>query len=55
MVRKIAGDPHALRDELEKEFGLDKKTCYVKHPAGHVVMKGHHKLKVVEFLQQRGF
>jgi large subunit ribosomal protein L49 len=55
IVKKIAGDSHALRDDLEKELGLNNKTCFVKHPTGHVVLKGVHKPKILEFLQQRGF
>jgi large subunit ribosomal protein L49 len=55
MVRKITGDSNILRNDLEKELGLDKKTCYVKLPAGHVYMKGQHKEKVLKFLTDRGF
>jgi large subunit ribosomal protein L49 len=55
MVRKIAGDVHALRRELEKELGLDSKTCRVTQPAGHVVMKGNHKAKILQFLMAKGF
>jgi hypothetical protein len=55
MVRKIAGDSHALRQALMDHLGLDKKTCFVKSPAMHVYMKGNHRKAVNEFLLSKGF
>jgi large subunit ribosomal protein L49 len=55
MITKIAGDAQSLRADLEQLLKLDKKTCWVKPPAGHIILKGHHTTAVTKFLQGKGF
>lgn len=54
-VRKITGDLHALRDELRTWLGKKEEHVKINPLTQHVVVKGHHKDKVAEFLTGRGF
>ncbi|KAF9701832.1 hypothetical protein EKO04_000827 [Ascochyta lentis] len=54
-VRKVTGDPHALRDDLQAWLAKKKdEDVKVNALTGHVVVKGHHKAEIAEFLQGRG-
>lgn len=55
IVRKIAGDPKKLRDDLVQYLAIDEERVWVGKVTAHVYMKGHHKTKVEQFLAERGF
>ena len=55
LVRKVAGDVEALRDQLRDGLGLLKERCVVNGVTRQVVIKGHMKPDVVNFLRQRKF
>ena len=55
-IRKIAGDAHALRRELQAFLGIQKdKDCAVSAVTGHIVLKGHWRSEVDRFLVAKGF
>ncbi|KZM25018.1 uncharacterized protein EKO05_0009475 [Ascochyta rabiei] len=53
-VRKITGDLHALRDELQAWLAKKEDHVKVNSLTGHVVVKGHHTSSIAEFLKARG-
>ncbi|KAH7394257.1 mitochondrial large subunit ribosomal protein-domain-containing protein [Phaeosphaeria sp. MPI-PUGE-AT-0046c] len=53
-VRKITGDPSALRDELRVWLNKKNEDVKINTVTGHVVVKGHCKEEVQKFLGGRG-
>ncbi|KAH6637683.1 mitochondrial large subunit ribosomal protein-domain-containing protein [Boeremia exigua] len=53
-VRKTSGNLHALRDELRAWLAKKEEDVYINPLTGHIVVKGHHKSKVMAFLEDRG-
>ena len=53
-VRKITGDLHALREELRAWLAKKDDDVKVNPLTQHVVVKGHHKDRIAEFLTGRG-
>lgn len=53
-VRKVTGDSNALRDELRAWLSKKDEHVTVNPLTQHVVVKGHHKEKLVDFLSKRG-
>ncbi|KAJ4982614.1 mitochondrial large ribosomal subunit l49, partial [Stagonosporopsis vannaccii] len=53
-VRKVTGDLHALRDELRTWLAKKDDDVKVNTLTQHVVVKGHHKDTIAEFLRGRG-
>ncbi|KAF2660664.1 hypothetical protein K491DRAFT_648907 [Lophiostoma macrostomum CBS 122681] len=54
-IRKITGDISALRDELRVYLNKGDGDVRVNNLTQQVVVKGHHKLEISKFLQDRGF
>jgi large subunit ribosomal protein L49 len=54
-VRKIDGNPEVLRDALRERPGLEGKRVVVNEVTKHVVIKGHVKPEVIDFLRERRF
>jgi len=54
-VRKITGDLAALRDELRDLLGKKDEDVTINPLTRQVLIKGHHKKQVQEFLIARGF
>lgn len=53
-VRKVTGELAALRDELRTWLSKKDEEVKVNALTGHVIVKGHHKNEVEEFLKKRG-
>ena len=53
-VRKVTGDLHALREELKTWLAKKDEHVTVNALTQHVIVKGHHKDKIAEFLKGRG-
>ncbi|CBX98393.1 hypothetical protein IAQ61_010490 [Plenodomus lingam] len=51
-VRRITGDIRALKEELGK--ALDSDEVGINALTQHVIVKGHHKEKIEQFLTERG-
>ena len=54
-IRKVTGDATALRDELRVYLNKMEGEVRVNSLTNHVILKGHHKPEVEEFLRNRGF
>lgn len=54
-VRKITGDLSQLRDELRVWLNKKNEDVKINSLTQHVVVKGHCKEEVQEFLEGRGF
>ncbi|KAL2356098.1 mitochondrial large subunit ribosomal protein-domain-containing protein [Cryomyces antarcticus] len=54
-IRKISGSVQALRDDLQKELGVQNKDCTINTLTGHIIVKGWHKGRVTQFLLERQF
>lgn len=54
-VRKITGDLQALRDELRAWLSKKDEDVKINTLTQQVIVKGHHKEKIGEFLKARGF
>ncbi|KAF3033820.1 hypothetical protein E8E12_003982 [Didymella heteroderae] len=54
-VRKITGDLQALRDELRAWLSKKDEDVKINTLTQQVIVKGHHKEKIEEFLKGRGF
>ncbi|KAK4101237.1 hypothetical protein N658DRAFT_496532 [Parathielavia hyrcaniae] len=60
-IKKVEGDRAAFRAELSRGLGLaevdakGKKTVWVNTLTGHVIVAGHRKSQVVEWLEKLGF
>nr|OQO15500.1 hypothetical protein B0A51_16911 [Rachicladosporium sp. CCFEE 5018] len=54
-VKKIDGKIEDLRDELRVHLGLGEKEAVINRITNHVVLKGHHRPKVEQFLRERKF
>lgn len=55
IVRKIDGRREVLRDELRMALGLEDKNCIINGLNGHIIVKGHLKKEIVNFLRERRF
>ncbi|KAA8622634.1 Img2 domain containing protein [Pyrenophora tritici-repentis] len=55
IIRKVAGDLVALRDEVKDFLGNKGEEVTINHLTSHVQIKGHCKREVEEFLTARGF
>lgn len=55
LVRKIDGEVEVLRDQLRARLHLKKEDCIVNPITRQVVMKGHWKPEVANFLRERQF
>lgn len=53
-VRKITGDLHALREELQMWLSKKEQDVTVNTLTGHVIVKGHDSGRIAEFLTARG-
>ncbi|KAL6709475.1 54S ribosomal protein img2, mitochondrial [Coniothyrium glycines] len=53
-IRKITGDPSALRDELRVLLNKKEGDVKVNTLNNHVIIKGHHTVEVSDFLKARG-
>lgn len=53
-VRKVTGDLQALRDELRTWLSKKDEDVKINPLTQHVVVKGHHKEKIADFLRGRG-
>ncbi|KAK4120533.1 hypothetical protein N657DRAFT_649032 [Parathielavia appendiculata] len=60
-IKKVEGDRAAFRTELARGLGLaevddkGRKTVVVNTLTGHVIVAGHRKNQVVEWLEKQGF
>lgn len=54
-VRRVDGNPKALRDALKDALGLEREEVIVSPLTKHVVVKGHVKPQVEKFLRERMF
>lgn len=54
-IRRIDGNPLALRDALQAHLGLKKDECVVNGLTKQVIVKGHVKDKIETFLEARRF
>ncbi|KAL5121057.1 mitochondrial 54S ribosomal protein img2 [Pleosporales sp. CAS-2024a] len=54
-IRKVNGDLVQLRDELRAFLRKRIDHVTINYLTQHVVVKGHHKHEVKDFLEQRGF
>ncbi|RKF54050.1 putative mitochondrial large ribosomal subunit [Golovinomyces cichoracearum] len=54
-IRKVEGNVKALRDELREAMNLTEKECTINHLTGHVLVKGHRKQEIINFLTERKF
>ncbi|KAF2196350.1 hypothetical protein GQ43DRAFT_383512 [Delitschia confertaspora ATCC 74209] len=55
IIRKITGDLHVLKDEVKELLRKDEKDVKINDLTKQVVIKGHHKVQVMEYLASRGF
>lgn len=55
LVRKVDGSVEALRDELRMSFAMDEAGVTINPVTKHVVLKGHLKPKIQQFLWERLF
>ncbi|KAF1928925.1 Img2-domain-containing protein [Didymella exigua CBS 183.55] len=54
-VRKVTGDLQALRDELRSWLAKKDEDVKINTLTQQVIVKGHHKETVADFLSARGF
>jgi large subunit ribosomal protein L49 len=54
-VKKVDGNLPLLRDALRERLNLDSKHAIVNDRTRHVVLKGHYKQEVLQFLRERRF
>ncbi|OJD34645.1 mitochondrial large ribosomal subunit [Diplodia corticola] len=54
-VRKVSGDSQALKKELQTYLNISAEDIWVTHPSGHIVAKGQHYSKTIEFLESKKF
>ena len=54
-VRKIDGKKEILRDELRQLLGVASEDAVVNGTTGHIIIKGHYKPEIVQFLRERRF
>ncbi|WPH04357.1 Hypothetical protein R9X50_00724700 [Acrodontium crateriforme] len=54
-VKKIDGSIEAFRDALREELGLGEKEATINPITKHVILKGHWKPQVEQFLRKRKF
>ncbi|KAF2459379.1 mitochondrial large subunit ribosomal protein-domain-containing protein [Lineolata rhizophorae] len=55
IVRKITGDPHALRNDLRQYIGLEDEDAWVNSITKQVILSGFHVEQVHEFLKGKNF
>ncbi|KAF2278497.1 uncharacterized protein EI97DRAFT_431724 [Westerdykella ornata] len=55
VVRRVTGDVHALKDELRLFLGKTDDEVHLTQVSRQVIVKGHHKQQVLDFLSARGF
>lgn len=55
MVKKIVGDPRALKDELVEELRFPVDDVKINPVTNHIKIKGFHADKVQKWLEARGF
>lgn len=53
-IRKITGDLSALRDELRVFLNKKNEDVKINSLTQHVIVKGHHKPQITDFLVARG-
>ncbi|KAL1639462.1 54S ribosomal protein img2, mitochondrial [Diplodia intermedia] len=54
-LRKISGDLKALQSELRAYLDIPEHDITIITTTGHIVAKGDHYLKIVEFLKSKQF
>lgn len=54
-IRKIDGDVQVLRDQLEKELGLDRSHVVVNSLTRQIIVKGWKKPEIARFLEGKHF
>jgi large subunit ribosomal protein L49 len=54
-VKKVDGDLTALRDVLREKLSLDEKHVIINARTRHVIIKGHYKQEVIQYLRERRF
>jgi large subunit ribosomal protein L49 len=54
-VKKVDGSLTALRDVLREKLNLDEKHVIINARTRHVIIKGHYKQEVVQYLRERRF
>ncbi|KAF2470374.1 uncharacterized protein BDR25DRAFT_225956 [Lindgomyces ingoldianus] len=53
-VRKVSGDLNALKDELRRFLNKRVGDVTINALTKHVIVKGHHKPEIMQFLKARG-
>ncbi|KKY14662.1 putative mitochondrial large ribosomal subunit [Diplodia seriata] len=54
-LRKISGDVKALQSELRAYLDIPEHDITINPTTGHIIAKGDHYMKIVEFLKSKQF
>jgi large subunit ribosomal protein L49 len=54
-IRKVEGNIEALRQHLVEKLHLDPNYIHINHLTKHVIIKGHLKKRVQQFLEEQKF
>ncbi|CAK3963731.1 39S ribosomal L49, mitochondrial [Lecanosticta acicola] len=54
-VKRIDGETSVLRDELRQLLRVGAKDAVINHTTGHIMIKGHFKPQIEQYLRQRNF
>ncbi|KAE9369580.1 hypothetical protein N431DRAFT_413728 [Stipitochalara longipes BDJ] len=51
-LRRIEGDVNALRNDLRQALGMDEKEVTINQLTRHIIVKGHKKPEIENFLKE---
>ncbi|KXX73441.1 hypothetical protein MMYC01_210201 [Madurella mycetomatis] len=54
-IKKIEGDRKAFKERLAEALGVDLKKIAINSLTGHVVVEGHRRTEISEWLAKQGF